>query len=316
MSAEFSPRQLKVDPNSAPAGLGCLAGIVLTCFFAMILGAAAASAQERNSYLRRVTIEPGAQRGSINCFGCSVIVKGDLDGEIVTIGGDVTVYGRVRRDVVAVGGTIRLKNGAEIDSDAVAIGGEIMTEGVILARDREGLVALPWMHLPGQLSIGWRGVVSLLGFHAVCILLPLATLRPRRVRNVAVASHRWLVTGLLGAGFTVALSYLLGWIDDRVRWGDTISTILGTLFLAIFAMGVAGISLAIGDRIFQGRVIAAIFAGGISLVILELIPYLGFVVMILAGSWASGAALWSGMGFRGTPAAKASPTPAVHTQIS
>jgi len=243
-------------------------------------------------------------------------VKGDLDGEIVTIGGDVTVYGRVRREIVAVGGAIRLKNGAEIDSEAVAIGGEIKTEGVILAQNREELVALPWMHLPGQLSIGWRGVVSLLGFHAVCILLPLATLRPRRVRNVEVASRKWLVTGLLGAGFTVALSYLLGWIDDHVRWGDTISTILGTLFLAIFAMGVAGISFAIGDRIFRGRVIAAIFAGGILLVILELIPYLGFVVMILAGSWASGAALWSGMGFRGTPAAEDSPTPAVHRQIS
>ena len=316
MSALFSPRQLKVDPNSAPAGLGYLAGVLLTCFFAMALGATAASAQERNSYLRPVTIEAGVQRGSINCFGCSVVVKGDLDGEIVTIGGDVIVYGRVRRDVVAVGGAIRLKNGAEIDSEAVAIGGEIETEGVILARDREGLVALPWMHLPGQLSIGWRGAVSLLGFHVICILLPLATLRPRRVRNVEVAARRWLVTGLLGASFTVALSYLLGWIDDHVRWGDTISTSLGTLFLAIFAMGVAGISLAIGDRIFQGRVIAAIFAGGILLVILELIPYLGFVVMILAGSWASGAALWSGMGFRGTSAAKDSPTPAVHTQIS
>src|SRR5207244_6142683 len=158
-------------------------------------------------------------------------------------------------------------------------------------------------------------VVSLLGFHAVCILLPLATLRPRRVRNVEVASRRWLVTGLLGAGFTVALSYLLGWIDDHV-WGATISTILAILFLAIFAMGVAGISLAIGDRIFQGRVIAAIFAGGILLVMLELIPYLGFVVMIFAGSWASGAALWSGMGFRGTPAAEDSQTPALPTQIS
>ena len=316
MSAEFSQRQLKVDPNDAPDGLGCLAGIVFTLLFAMILGATAASAQERNSYLRPVTIEPGAQRGSINCFGCSVVVKGDLDGEIVTIGGDVTVYGRVRRDVVAVGGTIRLKNGAEIDSDAVAIGGEIKTEGVILVQNREELVALPWMHLPGQLSVGWRGVVSLLGFHAVCILLPLATLRPRRVRNVEVAARRWLVTGLLGAGFTVALSYLLGWIDDHVRWGDTLSAVLGTLFLAIFAMGIAGISLAIGDRIFQGRVIAAILAGGFLLVMLELIPYLGFLVMILVGSWAIGAALWSGMGFRGTPAAEDSPTPAVHRQIS
>jgi hypothetical protein len=316
MGAVFSPHQVKVDPNNESAGLGCLAGIVLTCFFAMVLGATAASAQERNSYLRRVTIEASGERGSINCFGCSVVVKGDLDGEIVTIGGDVTVHGRVRRDIVAVGGTIRLKNGAEIDEDAVAIGGGITTEGAILAPKREGFVALPWMHFPGQLSIGWRGAVSLLAFHAVCIILPLATLRPRRVRNVAVASRRWLVTGLLGAGFTVALSYLLGWIDDHVRSGDTISAILGTLFLAIFAMGVAGISVAIGERIFQGRVIAAIFAGGILLVILELTPYLGFVVMILAGSWASGAALWSGMGFRGTPAAKDAQTPAVHRQIS
>ena len=30
MSAEFSPHQLKVVPNDAPADLGCLAGIVLT----------------------------------------------------------------------------------------------------------------------------------------------------------------------------------------------------------------------------------------------------------------------------------------------
>ena len=312
MGAAFSPHQLKGDPNNRSAGLGCLAGIVLTCFFAVVLGATPASAQERNSYLRRVTIEAGAEHDSINCIGCSVVVKGDLDGEIVTIGGDVTVYGRVRRDIVAVGGTIRLKNGAEVDQDAVAIGGGIATEGVILAPKREGFVALPWMHLPGQLNIAWRGAVSLLGFHAVCIILPLATLRPRRVSNVAAASRRWLVTGLLGAGFTVAVSYLIGWIDDHVRSGDTISAILGTLFLAVFAMGVAGISLAIGERMFQGRVLAAIFAGAILLVILELIPYLGFVVMILAASWASGAALWSGMGFRGTPAAPESQTPAVH----
>jgi len=310
MRARFS-QHMKVDPNNALTGFGRPAGIVLACL-AMALGATAVSAQERNSYLRRVTIEAGVEHGSINCFGCSVIVKGDLDGEIVTIGGDVTVYGRVRGDVVAVGGTIRLKNGAEVDADAVAIGGEIKTEGVILAQKREGFVALPWMHFPGQLSMGWRGVVSLLGFHIVCIILPLATLRPKRVRNVASASRRWLVTGLLGAGFTVALSYLLAWINDRPRSGDTISAILGTLFLAILVMGVAGISLAIGERIFPVRVIAAIFVGGILLVILELIPYLGFVVMILATSWASGTALWSGMGFREIPAAKDSQAPAVH----
>jgi len=316
MGAAFSSNQPKFDPNDLPSGVGCLAGVALLCIFAAVLCATVASAQERNSYLLRVTIGDNGEQGSINCFGCSVVVKGDLDGEIVTIGGDVTVYGRVRRDVVAVGGAIRLKNGAEIDEDAVAIGGAITTEGAILAPKREGFVALPWMHLPGQLSIGWRGVVSLLGFHAACVVLPLVTLWPRRIKNVSVASHRWFVTGLLGAGLTLALSYLLGWIDDHVRWGDTVAAVLGILFLAILAMGLAGISLSIGERMFPSRLIAAIFAGGILLVMLELIPYLGFVVMVLGASWATGAALWSGMGFRGAAMAKDQRNPVVPTPLS
>jgi hypothetical protein len=315
MGATFSSNQQKFDPNDIATGVGYLATIAFLGILAMTLCATVAAAQERNSYLRRVTIEGNAEHGSINCFGCSVVVKGDLDGEVVTIGGDVTVYGRVRRDVVAVGGAIRLKNGAEIDEDAVAIGGAIATEGVVLAPKREGFVALPWMHLPGQLSIGWRGAVSLLGFHAVCVLLPLVAPWPRRVKNVAVASQRWLVTALLGAGFIVALSYLLGWINDHVR-GDTVAAVLGVLFLAILAMGLAGISLAIGERLFPSRLVAAIFTGGILLVILELIPYLGFVVMILGASWATGAALWSVMGFRGATAAKDKPNPVAATLIS
>ena len=316
MSAAFWSNQPKFYPNDAPSGVGCSARIAFLWVFAAILCTTVASAQERNSYLRRVTIEGNSEHGSINCFGCSVVVKGDLDGEIVTIGGDVTVYGRVRRDIVAVGGAIRLKNGAEIDEDAVAIGGGITTEGVVLAPKREGFVALPWMHLPGQLSIGWRGAVSLLGFHAVCVILPLVTLWPRRIKNVAVASRRWFVTGLLGAGFTVALSYLLGWVDDHLRWGDTVATVLGILFLAILAMGLAGISLSIGERMFPNRLIAAIFAGGILLVMLELIPYLGFVAMILGTSWAAGAALWSVMGFRGAAVAKDLRNPVVPTPLS
>ena len=316
MDVTFSSNQPKFDPNDARTCAGRLAGIALLYMFAAILCATVASAQEKNSYLRRVTIEGSGEQGSINCFGCSVVVKGDLDGEIVTIGGDVTVYGRVRRDIVAVGGAIRLKNGAEIDEDAVAIGGGITTEGVVLAPKREGFAALPWMHLPGQLSVGWRGVVSLLVFHAVCVVLPLVTLWPRRIKNVAAASHRWVVTSLLGAGFLVALSYLLAWVEDHPRWGDTVASVVGVLFLAILAMGMAGISLTLGYRLFPSRLVAAIFTGGILLVILELIPYLGFVVMILGASWAAGAALWSGMGFRGAPMAKDKPNPVATTQIS
>jgi len=109
-----------------------------------------------------VTVEQGTHQGSINCFGCSVVVKGDLDGEITTIGGDVTVYGKVRKDVVTVGGAIHLKNGAEVDADVVAIGGGITTEGTMTAPGKDAFASFPWMHLPGQMSIGWRGALALL----------------------------------------------------------------------------------------------------------------------------------------------------------
>lgn len=280
-----------------------LAAIVMLLSAGIVLG-------EENRFFRTGTFEQGMHQGSVNCFGCSVVVKGDFDGEIITIGGDVTVFGRVRGDIVTVGGAVHLKSGAEVDRDVVAIGGDIATEGAVIAPRRNGFVAVPWMHLPGQLSIGWRGAVALLGFHAVCVLLPILLLRPWRVRNVAAASRRWIVTGMLGAGAIVAISVLLDFLDEELNAGDTVELVVSILFLAVFAAGFAGIALAIGELFFPRRLAAALFAGGVLFVVLELIPFLGFVVMVLVSGWATGAALWSGMGFRGpqSPALKKVPS--------
>jgi hypothetical protein len=264
---------------------------------------------EENSYLHSVTVEQGTHQGSINCFGCSVVVKGDLDGEITTIGGDVTVYGKVRKDVVTVGGAIHLKNGAEVDADVVAIGGGITTEGTMTAPGKDAFASFPWMHLPGQMSIGWRGALALLGFHAVCVLLPILLLRPSRVQNIVLATRRWLVTGLVGMGTVVAISLLLDLLDEELHFGDAAALVVVILFLAVLAAGVAGVTLAVGERFFPRRIAAALCIGGILLIALELIPYLGFLVMILGSFWATGAALWSVLGFRGPqpPASKEAP---------
>lgn len=265
--------------------------------FALCLSASKANAEE-NSYFRTVTIDPGVRTESINCIGCSVIVKGELDGEIVTVGGNVTIFGKVRKDVVAVGGRVRLMNGAEADADVVAIGGMVENEGAAVL-PHGGVTSLPWMHLPGQLSIGWRGILVLLGFQAISILLPLLLLRPRRIQNVVVASRRWLVTGLVGMAAIIAISFALDLLDEELHAGDTVELIVTTLFLSVLMVGISGITFAIGDRIFPGKIVAAFLTGGLLLVALELIPYLGFVVMVLGSCWATGSALWSGMGFRG-----------------
>jgi hypothetical protein len=303
----FGSHEPDSGTSDTSTGVGCIFGMIA---LVALVFAVAAPAQKINSYLRSVAIEQNPYRGSINCLGCSVVVKGNLEGEIVTIGGDVTVYGKVSSDIVAVGGAVHLKNGAEVDADVVAIGGAITTEGAVLAPKREGFVALRWMHFPGQLSIGWRGVLALLGFHVVCVLLPVVLLRPRRVRNVAVASRRWLVTGLLGAGAITAISYFLNLIDEHLRSPEAMETVVSILFIAVFAMGVAGIILAIGERFFPNRLFRALLVGVAILVVLELIPYVGFLAMILGSCWATGAALWSGMGFRGPHSPKSKEAPA------
>ena len=71
--------------------------------------------------------------------------------------------------------------------------------------------------------------------------------------------------------------------------------------LPILAIGFAGTAYNIGDRLFPGLLLASLMAGAVILTALELIPYLGLLAMILAASWATGSALWSGLGFRGRP---------------
>jgi hypothetical protein len=165
------------------------------------------------------------------------------------------------------------------------------------------------MHLPGQLSVGWRGILVLLGFHAISILLPLLLLLPRRIQNVVVASRRWLVTGLVGMAAIVAVSFVLDLLDEELHAGDTVELIVIALFLSVLMVGISGVTFAIGDRLFRGKIVAAFLTGGLLLVALELVPYLGFAVMVLGSSWATGSALWSGLGFRG-------PQPPVRQKVS
>jgi len=163
-------------------------------------------------------------------------------------------------------------------------------------QNREELVALPWMHLPGQLSVGWRGVgESSLDFTPSAF----SCRWQRSGRDALGMSRSPRAGGSLQACSARALRwrchiFLDGFDRPRPLGGHAFSNPRHIVSRNL-RDGDSGNQSRIGDRIFQCRVIAAILAGGFLLVMLELIPYLGFLVMILAGSWAIGAALWSGM---------------------
>ena len=287
--------------------------IVLSALFFLFL-AMPASAEDETYSFRTATVAEGLHKGSITCLFCDVVVLGDLQGDVVTIWGSVTVSGKVRNDIVAVGGAVRLKNGAEVDSDVVAIGGPITTEGTVVAPGKEGFVAFPWVHMPGQRSVGWRGVIGLLGFNLVCALLPTLILRPRAVGSVAKVSHRWFLTSVVGFLFIIIYSQGLNALDEYLHSSDLVEGIFAFLFLAILGIGIAGIAFNIGDRLFPSLLLPSLLAGSVILTALDLVPYLGLLAMFLAASWATGSALWSGLGFRG-PRLPETPKPTAELKL-
>jgi len=107
------------------------------------------------------------------------------------------------------------------------------------------------------------------------------------------------MTGLVGMAAIIVISFVLDLLDEELHAGDAVELIVTVLFLSALMVGIAGVTFAIGDRFFPGRIVAAFLTGGLLLVALELTPYLGFVVMVLGSCWATGSALWSAMGLRG-----------------
>lgn len=55
--------------------------------------ATAAWSEDRLSVIRSIVVEAGERSGEVNCFGCSVRVRGVAQSDIVAIGGDIEVDG-------------------------------------------------------------------------------------------------------------------------------------------------------------------------------------------------------------------------------
>ncbi|MEO7973570.1 MAG: polymer-forming cytoskeletal protein, partial [Thermoanaerobaculia bacterium] len=101
---------------------------------------------DRVSFGRAIEIGPEESTGDAVCIGCSITVKGQVDGDAVAVGGSVHVLGGgvVQGNAVGVGGAVRLDSGATVDGDAVAIGGSVQVD--------EGAT------VEGQRStVGWGG---------------------------------------------------------------------------------------------------------------------------------------------------------------
>jgi hypothetical protein len=99
--------------------------LFLAVFFFSALAVPAATANSSNDRVQfgsSISINDGEEVGDLVCIGCSIRVAGSC-GDAVAIGGSILVEGEVRGDVVSIGGGVRLNDAARVNGDVVTIGG-------------------------------------------------------------------------------------------------------------------------------------------------------------------------------------------------
>jgi len=86
----------------------------------------AAASHDRTQFGRDIVIGPGENASDATCFGCSVRVRGHIQGDATVFGGSIVVEddGKVNGDTTCFGGNVRLENGATVQSVTV-FGGHV-----------------------------------------------------------------------------------------------------------------------------------------------------------------------------------------------
>ncbi len=256
--------------------------------------------EERIRHARNIVIETGETVGDALCFFCSIEVRGHVRSDAVAIGGSIGVAGTVDGDVVCSGGAVRLGPAAKVGGEVVAVGGPLVrSAGASVAG---GVESSPWIHLPGQREIFWRGTLSNLAVMLAALVIFYLLARPRRLEAMAaLARKRFLLvplSGALGLAIAAGLFVLLNVLMRRALWFSLAGEFLVALLLVlIFGLGATALSYGFGRRLARDAPpLAATLAGAGVVFLSTLVPIAGFVAFTLFGLVALGCAVGSGLG--------------------
>jgi hypothetical protein len=256
--------------------------------------------------------------------GCDVSVTGNYtveDGQeacdVVVFGGNLEILGRVTGDVAVYGGNVHLGSDAEVQGDVVAFGGEVNKDDgaeihgqqmAIGSSSGNGVMtkgAKAWQKVTSAHSNNSSG--SRLGWSIPNFLIKFASFfglsfiflmfAPARMKQIEAEVKRDPVkcglAGLVGSVALVPMSLMLfvlviiGWPFLLVLW---------LLVLLGVTMGATTIAAEIGTRLpvlkSTRKTQAAVLAVGIGVLLLvELIPYLGPLLLVAVAMVSLGAVI-------------------------
>lgn len=298
----------------APMRASVLTGAVLLALvstLAIPLGARDRDSNDRVMVGEDVVVRSNEDLGDVVCIACSIdvlgkvrgdavaifgsiSVAGEVEGDAVAVMGDSEVAGRVGGDSVTVMGGAKLLPGAEVAQDLVAVLGSVEGESEATIGGSTEIV-----HGPGRAVRSLVAVAIIGALLAVVIVPPFfawiagLVLGSQRVEILAeTVRQRAGMSFVLGLAVLIAGAILTAFISFLAP-----DFIVQPLQFILAATGYAGMSYIVGRKFSStASVPGAILMGGFAIMLLQVIPILGWLLWFVLFQIAVGAAVLSGFG--------------------
>lgn len=298
--------------HRSPTRFGTVIGVLAVCVGA---GVPAYADDHRIVIGESVYVGSDEVLDQVTCVFCSIHIegvvtdtaflvlgelenRGEIQGDAIVIVGEMRLHGNVGGNAVAVMGNIQ--KGAE----EVRIGGDALTvlgsQAGIAPGDVGGKIEQVGGEQVGQVVVlGLVIVLCLLGVLVFLVLMALnligyAVLGAERVQTIAnTLSGNAAICFLGGLGTCFALA-VIGLIVAMIL---PVSLPMILVFFVLSVVGYCGVTYWIGRNLFSGRAqLAATIAAATLIIVLQLVPVIGWLVALVLWNIAIGAAVLSGFG--------------------
>ena len=231
--------------------------LLFLCAFPLTAQLSQRNPEDRAQFFHDINIGPNGTANVVQCFGCNVLIRGHVTGDVLTIGGSIYISGLVDGNAVAMGGHIESQSGGELRGHAAAIGGYVTQTGGGKI-DWES-VSTPYAIVPGQYRPTALGIAFLIVTNLVCVGLACLLLREKRVNNTGWTI--WNRTNMVLITGVVALFIAWGFetLGEHLGRGEVPANTLLVLILGVVgSAGATGLGRLVAGIAFPGFKASAI----------------------------------------------------------
>jgi hypothetical protein len=245
------------------------------------------------------TVDEGQEACDVVVFGGNLEVLGRVTGDVAVYGGNVHLGSdaEVQGDVVAFGGGVTKDEGAEIHGQLVSFGSSSGNGVVSKGAKAWQKVTSPHSHSSSGSSLSWKLPTLLLEFGCFFVLSFIFLMfAPARMKQLEAEVKRdpvkCALAGVVGGIALLPITVMLA----VTIIGIPFAAILWLLVALGIGMGATTIATEIGTRLpvlkSTRKTQAAVLAVGIGVLLLvELIPYLGTLILLAVAVVSLGAVI-------------------------